>query len=31
MKYSKDGMGHAIFELETSDSHSEISEINWKN
>ncbi|CAK82759.1 unnamed protein product (macronuclear) [Paramecium tetraurelia] len=31
LKYSKDGMAHAIFELETSDSLSEISEINWKN
>ncbi|CAK66074.1 unnamed protein product (macronuclear) [Paramecium tetraurelia] len=31
LKYSKDGMAHTIFELETSDSHSEISEINWKN
>ncbi|CAD8213419.1 unnamed protein product [Paramecium octaurelia] len=31
LKYSKDGMAHTIFEMETSDSHSEISEINWKN
>ncbi|CAD8157779.1 unnamed protein product [Paramecium octaurelia] len=31
LKYSKDGMAHTIFELETSDSLSEISEINWKN
>ncbi|CAD8110365.1 unnamed protein product [Paramecium primaurelia] len=32
LKYSKDGgMAHTIFELETNDSHSEISEINWKN
>ncbi|CAD8075929.1 unnamed protein product [Paramecium primaurelia] len=30
LKYSKDGMTHTIFELETSDSLSEISEIDWK-
>ena len=31
LKYSKDGIAHTIFDIETSDSLSEISEINLKD